>query len=382
MAAALSGKGGLAMAACPVSSGIVGGLIDTVDCHIRVLAQDSFRELVGPGTTFAAALTGMLTVYIGLIGYQLLLGRGNLRLTVLPVTALKIGLIMAFLTSWAAYQTVIFSLLFDGPRELLGAVLSPMGFGPDVYDGVESSYGALSSAAAVYGSQADPSANILQGGPMLGSGLLWLTAMGLLLVTVGVILAAKIVLGFLLAVGPVFIALFLFDSTRGLFDGWLRATLAFAIVPVAANVFGAAMVIMMSPFLATLTENAAIDVFDMGPIVTIGLIVSVFAIVMVMALRATATIAGGFASVNARREESMVNDAPLDVRFGRAGAMMTRSAATDADRADGSAATAAIRRSEIIREAAHFDRVATIERLGQAYRRNARAPEQKRRAHP
>lgn len=352
---------------------MVGGLIDTVDCHIRVLAQDSFRELVGPGTTFAAALTGMLTVYIGLIGYQLLLGRGNLRLTVLPVMALKIGLILAFLTSWAAYQTVIFSLLFDGPRELLGAVLSPLGFGRDVYDGVESAYGALSSAAAVYGAQADPSANILQGGPMLGSGLLWLAAIGLLLVTVGVILAAKIVLGFLLAVGPVFIALFLFDATRGLFDGWLRATLAFAIVPVAANVFGAAMVIMMSPFLATLTENAAIDVFDMGPIVTIGLIVSVFAIVMAMALRATATIAGGFSTVNARREEPIAGDASLGVSFGRADGVMARSVATEVARTDSGAATASTRRTEIVRETAPFDRVAPSERLGQSYRRNARA---------
>ncbi|MEJ0058523.1 MAG: hypothetical protein WDM79_02525 [Terricaulis sp.] len=43
------------MAICPVApnAGLIGGLIDTVDCHIRVLVHDSYRELVGPGTTFA-----------------------------------------------------------------------------------------------------------------------------------------------------------------------------------------------------------------------------------------------------------------------------------------------------------------------------------------
>ena len=82
--------------ACPATSGVVSGVIDAVDCNIRVLAHQSYRDLVGPGTTFATVLTAMLTIYIALIGYQLLLGRGQLRLTVLPVSGLKIGLIMAF----------------------------------------------------------------------------------------------------------------------------------------------------------------------------------------------------------------------------------------------------------------------------------------------
>lgn len=362
------------MATCPASSSLVGGLIDTVDCHIRVLAHDTFRQLVGPGTTFASALTAMLTIYIALIGYQLLLGRGNLRLTVLPVTALKIGLIMAFLTSWAAYQTVIFSFLFDGPRELLGPLLSLMGFGRDVYDGVESAYATLSGAAGVYGGQADAAANILQGGPMLGSGLLWLSAMGLLLVTVGVILAAKIVLGFLLAIGPVFVALFLFDTTRGLFDGWLRATLAFAIAPLAANVFGAAMLVMMSPFLATLSQNVATEVFDMGPIVTIVLIVAVFAIVMTMAYRAVATIAGGFASKGARRDDLDRNDVWTETRAGRQSGAGGPPPSPEVSRTDASPAAAVVRRTEVVREAPLFDRLDMSERLGQSYRRIARAP--------
>jgi type IV secretion system protein VirB6 len=346
---------------------LVRGLIDSVDCHIRVLVHDSYRDLVGPGTTFAAVFTAMLTIYIALIGYQMLLGRGGVRLTVLPVIALKIGVIMAFLTSWAAYQTVIFSALFDGPREVLGALLAPMGFGGDVYDAVEAAYASLSGAAGVYGGQANPAANILQGGPMLGAGLLWLSAIGVLLITAGVILAAKIVLGFLLALGPVFIALFLFDTTRGLFDGWLRATLAFAIAPLAANVFGAAMLIMMSPFLSVLGENAAAEVFDMGPIVTVGLIVVVFAIVMAMALRAAATIAGGFAT-RTRRSDEIVREAMAETRT--APQSVTANAA--AERVDVVRAGLAAPRAEIVREATVFAQGAVGERLGQAYRRTVR----------
>lgn len=361
---------------CPASDGLVRGLVDSVDCHIRVLVQDTYRDLVGPGTTFAAVFTAMLTIYIALIGYQMLLGRGALRLTMLPGLALKIGLILAFLTSWAAYQTVIFSFLFDGPREILAALLSPLsgagvGSGGDVYDGIEGAYGALTDAATVYGGQANPAANILQGGPMLGSGLLWLSAIGLLLTTIGVILAAKIVLGFLLAVGPVFVALFLFDSTRGLFDGWLRATIAFAIAPIAANVFGAAMLIMMSPFVSALSDNAAQGAFDMGPIVTIGLIVVVFAIVMAMALRAAATIAGGFATPWPTRALFVE---PRGAPEGAAPNVAAAASPTDrAVRLESEEASAPGRRTELFVETRQGASDVGFERLGQAYRRGPRA---------
>lgn len=301
------------MAFCPASGapGVVNALLETTDCHIRMLVHDSYRDLVGPGTVFATAFTALLTIYIALFGYQLLLGRGGLRVTELPVAAVKVGLILAFVTSWAAYQAVIFGLLFDGPRDIIKTLLGAMarggsGFNGDVYTGLESAYAQLSDAAGVYGGMASPAANILQGGPMLGSGLLWLGAIGMLLSTIGVILAAKIVLGFLLAIGPIFVGFFLFEATRGLFDGWLRATIGFALLPLAATVFGAGMLSMLQPFLDIITRNAARTEFDMGPIVTVGLIVAVFALVMFMALRVCATIAGGFGTRGSRQRERTI----------------------------------------------------------------------------
>ncbi|MBI1360122.1 MAG: hypothetical protein GC155_07545 [Alphaproteobacteria bacterium] len=296
------------MGLCPVApdAGMVHGVIDTVDCHIRVLVQDTYRDLVGPNTWFAAIFTGLLTIYIALLGYQLLLGRGGLRVTQLPFAALKIGLIFAFLTSWAAYQTVFFNLLFDGPAEIMQAMLGPLGrqgdFNGDVMGGLEVAFKALSDSAGAYGGMASASANILQGGPMLGSGLLWLSAIVLLLSILGLIVAAKIVLAFLLAVGPFFIGMFLFDATRGLAEGWFRTTLAFALTPLAVNVFGAVSLMILTPFLELLVGNASRGVFDMAPVITIALIVLVLAVVMLMGLVAVGGIARGFGS-RSRRED-------------------------------------------------------------------------------
>lgn len=289
------------MAFCPAPSdkSMVSGVIDTVDCHIRVLVQDSYRELVGPNTWFATAFTGLLTIYIALLGYQLLFGRGGLRVTELPIVGLKIGLILAFLTSWAAYQTLIFDLLFDGPAQVMKALMGPLaaqgsGFNGDVMAGVQSAFEDLSGSAGVYGSMASPNANLLQGGPMLASGILWLISMSLLLVTLGLIIAAKIVLAFLLAIGPIFIGMLLFDATRGIFEGWVRATLSFAIMPLAVNIFGAVMLLILAPFLEILVGNAGKRVFDMGPVITIALIVAVFAIVMTFGIGAVTAIGKGF----------------------------------------------------------------------------------------
>lgn len=291
------------MNACPTSAGdgLVHSLVDTVDCHVRVLVHDSYDSLLGPGTVFAAAFTGVLTIYVALIGYRMLLGRG-LDLQRLPLITLKIGLIMAMLTSWAAYQSLVFGLLFDGPRELMSAMVAPLqsaypGLAGDLNQGVEVSYAALSEAATVYGGQASANANILQGGPMLGAGMLWISAAGVLISTIGLILACKIVLGFLLAIGPLFVSFYLFDVTRGLFDGWLRTTLAVALTPVAATVFGTAMLVILQPFLITLSQNVAEGVFDMGTIMTIGLVVAMFMGILFASVRVTSGLTRGFRTV-------------------------------------------------------------------------------------
>lgn len=367
------------MALCPATadSGVVRGLVDTVDCHIRVLVQQSYSDLVGPDTPFALALTGVLTIYIALIGYQLLFGRAGLRVMDLPVSALKIGLILAFLTSWAAYQTVIFNFLFDGPNQILQALLSPMaragaGFDGDLYGGLERAFRDLSNAASAYGAQASPTANILQGGPMLGAGVLWLSAIGMLLSTLGVILASKIVLAFLLALGPICVGLFLFESTRGFFDGWLRTTVAFALAPVAAHVFGAAMLMMLQPFLASLAVGVSRNSFDMGLVITISLIVAVFAFVMGLAMRVGAGVAGGFSSHRGDRRiaiEPSSNTERTPLAEDRAGAIVSRATTNAEVRGDVSASSRDLgRRAGAINDAVGAG-VEPSARLGQAYRR-------------
>jgi len=69
-----------------------------------------------------------------------------------------------------------------------------------------------------------------------------------------VVLTAKIVLGILLALGPVFVALFLFESTRGVFEGWLRAALALAFAPLFATLALVVQLVLIEPQLITIAR--------------------------------------------------------------------------------------------------------------------------------
>jgi hypothetical protein len=63
------------------------------------------------------------------------------------------------------------------------------------------------------------------------------------------------------------------------------------------------MLLMLQPFLAQLAAKAQQHEFDMGLIVTIGIIVAIFGIITTMAMRMGAGIASGFATSSDRKEK-------------------------------------------------------------------------------
>jgi type IV secretion system protein VirB6 len=98
-----------------------------------------------------------------------------------------------------------------------------------------------------------------QAGTFTPSNLMWLSAVMLLLSTVGVLVTAKIALAVLLAIGPVFVTLALFRGTRGLFAGWLRGVALTACASLFAVLGGGFMLELVVPIVARLREAEAID---------------------------------------------------------------------------------------------------------------------------
>jgi type IV secretion system protein VirB6 len=317
--------------------GLVRGLLETVDCNIREGVQGGYNAFFGPGSTLTAVITILLTIYVALLGFRLLTGRTDLRVGDLPMIAIKLGAVVMLTTSWASYQSLVFGLLFDGPAEIANSLLAAMPMPPTVgpsdifarlqytFDQLTQSASAMAlvndepgqgpnaaSAGLKAGSlvlQAAPGTDpatlkglspviqmrsALQGGPAFGATALWLSAIVLLVSTLGLLILAKLMLGLLLAIGPLFVGLLLFDATKGFFEGWLRTALGFALVPLATVVFTTALLASLEPSLQGLAVARAENRYAIEPILTVLVIVLTFTAVFGSVIGLCTRLVAGF----------------------------------------------------------------------------------------
>lgn len=419
----------------PPGAGIVRGLLDTVDCNIRQGVQGGYEALFGPASPIAAVITTLLTLYVALLGFRLLTGRTDLKVADLPMIALKLGAIVLLTTSWASYQSVVFAVLFDGPAEMANQLLSAMPpppgqAGTDIFGRLQFTFDQLTQAAAALAETADPGSaaaagagatppaaglvlqaapgtdpnalqtfqpiiqmrSALQGGPAFGATALWLSAVTLLVSTLGLLLLAKLMLGLLLAVGPLFVGMLLFETTKGLFEGWLRTALGFALAPLATVVFMAGLLASLEPSLRGLAEARAAETYEIGPVLTILVLVLTFTVVFASVISLCMRVVAGFrlpppaqrpveipplpqsggAQVGAAALEAAAPPSRalrLAASLG-AGAPETERRAAALAGSVGAAATLIDRRTEVTAGGDGL-RAAPVERLGQSYRRRA-----------
>jgi len=106
-------------------------------------------------------------------------------------------------------------------------------------------------------------------------------------------LAPRVIAGLLLALGPLFAASFLFDATRGLFIGWLRALIAAALAAAGGAIVLALALAIIEPQARLLSELAArrepITLLPGEILASAGLL----ALITIVLFAATARVAGG-----------------------------------------------------------------------------------------
>jgi type IV secretion system protein VirB6 len=287
---------------------LVRSLLGVVDCNVHELVHSGYSAIFQPNSAFSSLLTTLLTIYVAIIGYRLMTGRTELRVSDFALNAVKLGAVLALATQWDTYQTLVYGFLFQGPQQLAGSMLTTVqssgsAFHGDVFDGLQAAFDDLSNFGAGYASHAPAAASPLLGGAGFGAFLLTSSASVLLLSSLGVLLAAKIVLGLLLAVGPIFIALFLFDTTRGVFEGWLRASLAFAFAPLATTLLLGVALTMLEPALLQMEELQKQHIYTLGPVYSVMTLILVFAGVAAGALVAGGMISTGFKLPSLRRAQ-------------------------------------------------------------------------------
>ena len=262
-----------------------------VDCMSGEAASFAFGRLFGSDAVLGQALTAALTLYIAFYAIGLLTGRTSLSVSALTPRMMTLGIALTFATSWVAYQSVIWNLLVGAPDQIASLLIGTSGSATSLFaDRLDTIFAVVAQAAAATEavSAGMPDTGSIASGP----DLLWLSALLLLLGTVGVLLVARIALAAMLALGPIFIICGLFEGSRGLFEGWLKAAVLFALTPLLAVLIGGATIALLSPMLDSLA--AAGGQVPLRLTTTLFLAAAVYCALMVLCLKIAGTMVAGW----------------------------------------------------------------------------------------
>ncbi|GGI85123.1 type VI secretion protein [Polymorphobacter multimanifer] len=277
------------LCAPPAVPGLAARLLADTDCQAFGLVERGYAALAAPDGPASAALTGLLVIAVALFGYRLLLGRGVLSDSI--GLMVRIGIVLAITTSWAAWQTLAYDTLARAPTRIASELLA----GPAAVDpliAVQVVLDRLESASIGFRTRAGI-ASPLVGGPAASSMTLTVSAFALTLSTVGLLVVARLVLAIMLALAPLMAGFLLFDATRGMAEGWLRAMVAAALVPLFVLTLVTIEIAILLPLIARLLAEQATGVYEATSVTPVGLVALVFAVAMVAGAAAGSRIAGG-----------------------------------------------------------------------------------------
>ncbi len=295
--------------ACPstvTQLGLVRDTLGAIDCQVQTYSVAGYQALTGPGSPWPAALTAMLVIYVAVIGYRLMFAMGNQKLSDAPMVALEVGGILALTLNWGAFQTVVFDVAANAPLEIARVISRPMALdrpaaAADPVTALQATYDELTADQIEFGKKAGPNALASRGGDAAAADELWKAGTSLLASTSGVLAVSSIATGVLTALGPVFIALFLFEATRGFFVGWVRALVAAMAAPLLCWITTSLLLVVIQPWIEELSRQRQAHALNVDTAASAASIVMIFAAAQAVLILAGLIVAGGF---NLRKAEA------------------------------------------------------------------------------
>jgi type IV secretion system protein VirB6 len=252
--------------------------------------QGQLTNYIGTNTALVAealepAIVTLATVYVAVWGYLQLTGRIDEAL----VTGIRRLVMLAVVLGGALhlwlYDSLIVDTFYRAPAELAAAVV-----GAPV-DPVATIDAIWNEGGAVAGFLWSSGVHFINVGFVVAGCVVWVL-MGLLCVyTMFLIALSSIALALLLALGPLFIALLLFDSTRRFFEAWLAQLANYALITI--------LTVLVAALLLQIVQSYAAQTVALGnAITTVDALDMVLAAVLVFLLMRqimpiAASLAGG-----------------------------------------------------------------------------------------
>ena len=243
---------------------------------------------IGTNTALVAralepAIVALATVYVMVWGYLQLTGRVDEPLVTGLRRLITLAVVLACGLRLWLYNSVLVDSFYRAPAELAGAIV-----------GAQDPVATIDTIWERGGAVADflwNNGGVFSGdfGYYVAGAVVW-TLMGLLCVySMFLIALSSIALAVLLALGPLFIALLLFDTTRRFFEAWLAQLANYALITI--------LTVMVAALLLQVVQSYAVQTAARGPaIATVDALNMVLVAVLVfLLLRQIMPIASGLA---------------------------------------------------------------------------------------
>ncbi|EGR0036482.1 MULTISPECIES: type IV secretion system protein [Vibrio] len=225
----------------------------TFDLVDRILASYVFDTATKVISFISPIFTSLLIVWIAIWGYLMMFGKVNEPLQEGVFRILRISFIMAIGLTVGTYTDVVVKLLSQGPEELATVVTG------GVSTSVSSALDSLFTQVFEVSESAWDMGSILDSNfGMYLIALLVLAFGGVLTCIVAfLILLSKIMTTVLLAIGPLFIVMLLFNATQRFFEAWLGMVVNQGLILILGAAIGKLMVSLASIAMDSMSSEPA-----------------------------------------------------------------------------------------------------------------------------
>lgn len=269
-------------------------LINQVDSIILTFVQGSFGNLTSTITTLWRL---MFIVFIAFYGYKVIIS-GRFLGSDLILHCVKIIVLLVLATEWDTFFIFVYKMVTDLPSDIAGLIMSGAAgsFGDPAATDTASANTALTN---FYDRSIEVSDKIMEGagwsdfGLYFYAGAIWIGAIGFTGYATMLIVLAKVAVAILLAVGPVFILLLIFNNTKNLFEGWLRSLLNYAVIPIFVYALLALLLTLAEAPLKFMEDNSGPNSELMTPVAPFMLMSFVGTVLLAQIMNMAASVTGG-----------------------------------------------------------------------------------------
>lgn len=272
------------------TSGLIATLLANTDCQASGLVERGYSALSSPGAATAAMLTSLMVIAIALYGYRLLLGHG-LNISEVVRLAIQLGVVLLLAASWSSFQSLAYDAVAREPSRIASELIVAIE-APAPLAGVQIALDRIEQANVGWRTRAGIASPLVGGAPTAAMALN-ASSFLLTLSTVGILVVSRVLLSLLLAITPIVAGFLLFNSTRGLLEGWLRAMATAAMMPLFVLVLCAIELSILSPLLDQMLGRQARGQFELDDVTPVSLVVIVFSLAILASVRAAASIGHG-----------------------------------------------------------------------------------------